>query len=253
MLSKSLRELNEDTAIETGIDYLDKLGAVAYGKNLVFTSVAGGGKTTEALQIAINLGVLDNKKVLYLSSKKRHLENELMFLRMVTEQLGNELCHMLYKKYFSNKLEFEIADKFFDPMNVVTVAIVATALENCKVNFMSINDNDFSYVEQEIDYNDYDVVIIDSAFQLHQDAVEQMDELFFCIDLCKKKHSEAFIITAPLSYKELQNENDITLADLEASFCGKHLSQYADTIIALKTISMCEEDESKHIEVLKKQ
>ncbi len=236
--------------IKTGINFLDENGAVEYGAISVLTGPAASGKTTKSIQIAINLGYIDNKKVLYLSSKEHRLSNELAFLRMITEQHGKKICRKHYELYFDKEKLKKIDSEDFNVLNMINIAIVARELKDLNVNFASFDGKNFAALEHLLEEDDYDVVIIDSGYTLHQTPEVRLSQQEFCSKLCKASYPQAFVVTAPLSYRELKYEEDVCREDLERSKAGKVLSQNAKCVIGLKVFYIHEDDESKTIAVL---
>lgn len=252
MISIVDKHLSQSAVIKTGVDYLDAAG-VRYGGMTVISGIAGVGKTTAALQVAINLGVNGDKKVLYLMSPGSAYSTPLQFLRMVTDIQGNEMCHNMLKKHQINEVDIGIADEVFDPTSTITVATVARVLdeENSNVKFMSFDCCDFGYIERELEENDYDIVVVDAAYSLHEDKNQKLSSQAFCTSLCNAKLNHALIVTAPIAYKDINDKSKMSKEDLIANDAGLLLYDNADAVIALVPYFMHEGDDSKRVEFLK--
>lgn len=234
-MNKFSERFDKSSIIKTGIDFLDDIDAVRYGKATVLAGTTASGKTTNAIQVAINLGVNDDKKVLYLSPMNRRFENQLMFLKMISLQNGRQLCYDYMEKVSGNKALADDADKYFDPDSIYSVSAVAVAIEGCNVDFMTFDGNDCDGISYALEHNDYDVIIIDSAYQITQDKSTQLVQQAFCTELCKQSYSQALIITAPIKYSTEIFEKGATIDDLTKNLCGKILFNKASTVLCLNS------------------
>lgn len=246
-----IKGLEDDKVIKTGVDYLDDISALKRGEMLAFTGTVAAGKSSSAFDIATNLAVLDNKRVLCLVNKQRRFDLPMLFIRNITENYGNEICRGLMKKIVPDFENSAFADITYDQRNFFTAMTVATALEDCGVDFETFDPSDFDSVEEKLSSDDYDVVIIDSPYTLRPDEGEKLAEQAFCTQLCQTDYKSALIVTAPISNRELINEKDLCLDDVRRSDAGRVIADAASHIIGLRTYTMYEEDCSKRIAILK--
>lgn len=248
VLDEALKELEP---IKTGVDVFDNDTAAKPGAFTLITGTISAGKTCRSLMFSIRQALFEGKKVLYLVSQERRFDVQLMFLKIITYHYGDAICRKLYKLHMPDDAIEKLGEKPFDQSHVSTLSLVTDTLGKCGVNFVSFDHNDFSEIEHEIGKYDYDIVVIDSPYQLHPGQNDELSQQTFCTSLAKLKIQQPIVATAPLSYIKLQEKSEVTLDDLATEPCGKILASRADSIIGLRVFVMEQSDDADRIVVLK--
>lgn len=235
----------QEKVIKTGIDFLDEAQAVVRGKATFLTGGAASGKTRTCLQIAINIAVNGDKKVLYITDKKSMLKTQLQFLELLSFQQGKELCSGVVKD-----LGLEDIDNIhFDPIRINTLYMIARAIEDCNVRFVSLDDFDEDSFCSLMTLYDFDLIIIDSAFDLNPDTMKQVEADTLFEEFSTIIDPSAWVFTYPLAYSEMKDKYSVSLEDVENTYTGEALIENADHIIGLNIPRdpMNDDDSSKYV------
>lgn len=219
----------EEKVIKTGIDFLDEAQAVMRGKATFLTGGAASGKTRTCLQIVINMAVNGDKKVLYITDKKLMLKTQLQFLELLSFQQGQDLCLDVFKSLGLD----DIGDKRFDPTHINTLMTIAKAIEDCNIRFVSLDEFDGESFYALMALYGFDLIIIDSAFDLHPDTMKQVEADNLFEEFSTILDPSAWLFTYPLAYSEMEDMYSVSLKDVEKTYAGEALIENADRIIGL--------------------